>query len=113
MRKQRWWEALWEKIQHIFWYLLSFTSVRRYRYRKYIEYWNSRADDIGQMILRDDRDKTQVSMSWMHLIDQEVKAWINQGYVSNFDWLAERRGFSEDQQKLMREIIHVTGLKYK
>lgn len=113
MRKQRWWGALWEKIQYIFWYILSFTSVRRYRHRKYIEYWNSRVDDITQMIHNDHRDKTQVAMSWMHLIHQEICAWINQGYVSDFDGLAERRGFSMDQQKLMREVTDVIGLKYR
>lgn len=113
MVKLRWWEILLERTLFIFWYLRSFTSTRRYRYRKYIEYWNSRADDIAAMIRNDDREQTQVTITWIDLIDQEIRYWINQGFVSDFDWLAERRGFSADQQKLMREIIDVIGLKYR
>lgn len=70
-------------------------------------------DDITRMIQNDHRDQTQVTATWIDLIHQEICYWINKSYVDNFEWLAERRGFSEDQQKLMREIIDVVGLKYK
>jgi len=106
---------LWSKVTGKLKHVLKFLFRKRYRrHVKYINYWNSQAERIAELIKKQrmtGEDSVRVYFSWTQLMDQEIKMWNIIGKVDDFEGICDMRGFTEDQKALLLEIIKVMGLK--